>query len=130
MIKSNQAIGKRKTSVAILEIFKGTGIFKINKINFDTYINKNSSLKTLALEPIYSLNLQDKFNLEIIVYGGGKISQLEAIKLALSKVLVKIKPSFRIFLKRNLFLRRDARIKERRKYGFKKARKRPQYSKR
>lgn len=130
MIKSNQSIGKRKTSIAILKIFKGTGIFKINQINFDNYINKNSSLKILALEPLYSLNLQNKFNLEIITYGGGKMSQLEAIKLALSKAIIKIKPSFRIFLKQNLFLRRDARIKERRKYGFKKARKRPQYSKR
>lgn len=130
MIKDNQSIGKRKTSIAILRIFKGNGIFTINNKNFDDYINKSNSLKLLALEPLYSLNLQDRFNIEIIVSGGGKISQLEAIKLALSRLLIKIKPKFRHFLKRNLFLRRDARIKERRKYGFKKARKKPQYSKR
>lgn len=130
IIQSVQSIGKRKTSIAILKMYSGTGIYQINKKNIDKYINKSSSLKILALEPLYFLNLQDKFDLEIYVYGGGKISQLEAIKFALSRALLKINPNFRNFLKKNLFLRRDARIKERRKYGFKKARKRPQYSKR
>jgi small subunit ribosomal protein S9 len=130
MIQNNQSIGKRKTSIAILRIFEGTGIFTINNKSCEEYINKSNILKNLAFEPLYFLNLQNKFDIIILVSGGGKISQLEAIRLALSKLLIKINPKFRAFLKCNQFLRRDARIKERRKYGFKKARKKPQYSKR
>lgn len=126
-----QTVGKRKTSIARIKICNGNGSLEVNNKTFNEYFKiSNTFLRKLALAPLYILQIKKKYNIYIHVLGGGKISQLEAIKLALARALLKMKNNCRPILKRNLFLRRDSRIKERRKYGLKKARKASQYSKR
>ena len=80
--------------------------------------------------PLFLTNLNENYDIEANVKGGGLVSQLSALKLAISKALLLINPSFRLNLNEQNLLHRDARIKERRKYGLKKARKAPQFSKR
>ena len=104
-----EGLGKRKTSVAKVFLKEERELIK---------------------SPLVLVNLNNKYDISIQVKGGGVTAQLEAIQLAISKALCTINNEFRPLLNQSLFLRRDSRIKERRKYGLKKARKASQYSKR
>ncbi len=123
-------LGKRKTSIAKVFLKEGSGIIKINEKNFEDFSNAVGDEKEMIRSPLILLSNNTKYDIIIKVKGGGIISQIEAIRLAISKALSKINKDYRPILKQNLFLRRDSRIKERRKYGLKKARKASQYSKR
>jgi len=132
MITFNKSIGiaKRKTSVAKVIINKGIGKIKINNLSFEKYFSLDIYQKNYMLESILLLNLKKKLDIVILVKGGGKNSQLDAIKLAISKAICVDNNNYRTTLSKLKLLSTDERIKERRKYGLKKARKAPQYHKR
>ena len=123
-------LGKRKTSVAKVFLKRGSGLFSINNKSFDHFFAGVKEERESVKNPFLTLNLQNQYDIDVKVKGGGISSQLDAIRLAIAKALCTIDQEYRPILKRNLFLRRDSRIKERRKYGLKKARKASQYSKR
>ncbi len=123
------ATGKRKTAVARVYMKQGTGSLVINKRNFDDYFTRDS-LKMIIQQPLELVGRKDQFDLYINVKGGGISGQAGAIKHGISKALVEYDLDLRPALKRAGFLTRDARIKERKKYGQPGARKRFQFSKR
>jgi small subunit ribosomal protein S9 len=123
-------LGKRKTSIAKVFLKAGSGIITVNQKSFDNFFCGVGHDRELIKTPLVLLNILNNYDIDIKVKGGGITSQLEAIRLAISKALSVINIEYRPILKQNLFLRRDSRIKERRKYGLKKARKASQYSKR
>jgi small subunit ribosomal protein S9 len=123
-------IGKRKTSVAKVFLTEGSGIFKINNKNLTDFFSGIGEESELLKNPFILVDLNNKYDIEIKVFGGGISSQFDAVKLALVKALCTINNEYRQIFKKQLLLTRDSRIKERRKYGLKKARKASQYSKR
>lgn len=125
-----QGVGKRKTSVAKVYIKKGSGKITVNKMPFDEFFSSVSEEKELLKGPLLELKVENAYDIDLFLKGGGVNSQIEASRLGIAKSLCEINPEFRQILSRKGFLNRDARIKERRKYGLKKARKAPQYSKR
>nr|AYO28709.1 ribosomal protein S9 [Neotessella volvocina] len=129
-INCYKGIGKRKTSVAKVIIQKGSGSFLVNQKSFEDFFSTNIEEKELLLNPLVLVNLTEKYDINVQVHGGGITGQFQAIKLAIAKAICQIDLEYRYILNQNLLLRRDARIKERRKYGLKKARKASQYSKR
>jgi small subunit ribosomal protein S9 len=125
-----QGIGKRKTSVAKVFLEEGSGIIKINEKLFEDFFSGVVEEREMIKNPLVLVNLNNKYDIFISVKGGGITSQMDAIRLAIAKAICMINDSYRPILNQSLFLRRDSRIKERRKYGLKKARKASQYSKR
>ncbi len=125
-----QAYGKRKTAIAIVSLITGSGEILINnKIYTEFFKNLGIECETLKL-PLLVTNLNGNYDIKAQIQGGGLSAQLNALKLAISKAILLIDTSFRPALNHHNLLHRDARIKERRKYGLKKARKAPQFSKR
>lgn len=122
--------GRRKSSIARVQLTKGTGKMKINHISGENYIQNNDDLMQKIQASLTFLQLDKEVDLTIQVNGGGRVGQADAIQLGISRALCNFKPECRPSLKLKGFLTRDARIKERKKYGLKKARKAPQYSKR
>jgi small subunit ribosomal protein S9 len=127
---SSYGLGKRKTSIAKVFLKSGTGKIFINEKHINVFFDSIGDEKEMLKRPLLLLNVQNQFDLSINVKGGGTNSQLDAIILALSKALSLLNSDYKKILNQNLLLRRDSRIKERRKYGLKKARKASQYSKR
>lgn len=128
-VKSYYATGKRKSSIARIWMKEGNGTFVINKRNFDDYFTRDI-LKRLILQPLDMTDKKDKFDFYINVNGGGVSGQAGAIRHGISKALVGYDEELKAVLKKAGFLTRDARVKERKKYGQPGARKRFQYSKR
>ncbi|HPQ43751.1 MAG TPA: 30S ribosomal protein S9 [Syntrophales bacterium] len=128
-VKSYYATGKRKTSIARVWMKEGSGAFVVNKRTFDDYFTRDI-LKRLILQPLYMTDKADKFDFYINVNGGGNTGQAGAIRHGISKALVEYDEELKSVLKKAGFLTRDARVKERKKYGQPGARKRFQYSKR
>jgi small subunit ribosomal protein S9 len=122
------AVGRRKEATAVVKFFKTLGEISINGKNLSDYF-KIPKLQDIVLSPFSELNISPQ---KIIakVKGGGINGQAEALRLAISRALVKLNPEYRSRLKTAGFLRRDPRVKERRKYGLKKARRAPQWQKR
>ena len=123
-------LGKRKTSIANVFLKDGSGIITVNGKTFENFFSAVGEERETIKVPLIFLNLYNKYDIDVKVEGGGVTGQLDAIRLAISKALTKINIEYRPVLKQQLLLRRDSRIKERRKYGLKKARKASQYSKR
>ena len=128
--KDKVGIGKRKQAVARVFLTSGEGNIIINKIPGEKYLQYNTSYLGNIWEPLKILNLDKQFDIIVLVKGGGLTGQADAIKLGVSRLLCKMDQQNRPILKPYGFLTRDARIKERKKYGLRKARKAPQYSKR
>ena len=128
--KTNIGLGKRKQAVARVFLIPGKGNLIINKISGNKYLQYNDSYLKTVWEPLKVLSLEKQFDIVTLVKGGGLTGQAEAIQLGVARQLCKIDPKNRITLKPFGFLTRDSRIKERKKYGLRKARKAPQYSKR
>lgn len=124
------AIGKRKTAIAKLFLTEGTGLFIINNKSFNDYFATGDNNLNNILIPLFLCNLQNKYDIKINISGGGLSAQIDAIKLALSRCICQINKNYKLILNKLFLLNRDSRIKERRKYGLKKARKASQYSKR
>ena len=123
-------IGKRKTSVAKVFLKEGSGIITVNNKLFEDFFSGVGEERELLKNPFILVNVSNKYDLDVKVKGGGISSQMDAIRLAIAKALCTINNEYRQTFNENLLLRRDSRIKERRKYGLKKARKASQYSKR
>jgi small subunit ribosomal protein S9 len=125
-----KGIGKRKTAIANVLLVPGTGKIEINQKSHLDFFPLSGEEKELIKAPLILLEFHQKFDIFVKVTGGGLTSQIEAIKLGISKALSKVGVDEKQKLSQNSFLGRDSRIKERRKYGLRKARKAPQYSKR
>nr|YP_009105938.1 ribosomal protein S9 [Gloeotilopsis sterilis]AIT94806.1 ribosomal protein S9 [Gloeotilopsis sterilis] len=122
--------GRRKSSIAQVKLIPGSGDFIINGKAAIIYLQENP-LSILAIQsPLDLLSLQKNYNTIVKVKGGGLVSQADAIKLGIARALCEIEKTYRPSLKMKNFLTRDSRVKERKKYGLKKARKAPQFSKR
>ena len=128
--KDNIGLGKRKEAVARVFLIPGNGNLIINKVPGNKYLQYNENYLNLIWAPLKELNLAEQFDIVTLVKGGGLTGQAHAIQLGVARQLCKIDNENRALLKPFGFLTRDARIKERKKYGLRKARKAPQYSKR
>jgi small subunit ribosomal protein S9 len=128
--KKTIGLGKRKQAVARVFLVPGEGNLIINKIPGDKYLQYNNSYLNLVWSPLEKLNLEKNFDVIALTRGGGLTGQAEAIQLGIARLLCKMDKENRLILKPLGFLTRDSRIKERKKYGLRKARKAPQYSKR
>lgn len=123
------ATGRRKTSVAKVWIMPGNGKIVVNKRSLDDFFGLET-LKAEVKRPLEKINALDKFDVIVSVKGGGFTGQAGAIRHGIARALLKIDGDFRPILKKEGYLTRDPRMKERKKYGLKKARRAPQFSKR
>ncbi len=123
------ATGKRKNAIARAWVSPGSGEIVVNTRSFDQYF-PGQNLRTVVQSPIDATGLTGKFNVKATIRGGGVTGQAGALRHAIAKALVAMNPALREQLRKEGFLTRDSRIKERKKYGQKGARKRFQYSKR
>ena len=128
--KDKIGLGKRKQASARVFLVPGEGNLIINKVSGDKYLQYNDTYLNLVWAPLEKLSLEKNFDVIALVRGGGLTGQAEAIQLGIARLLCKIDKENRLVLKPFGFLTRDSRIKERKKYGLRKARKAPQYSKR
>jgi len=124
------ATGKRKEAVAKVWIKNGDGNIIVNGKTLDEFLGGREALKLRVKWPLMLTKQENNLDIEVKVFGGGFAAQADAIKHGISKALVEYAPEFRSILKPAGLLRRDARVVERKKYGKKKARKSPQFSKR
>jgi small subunit ribosomal protein S9 len=123
------ATGKRKTSIARTWLVPGTGKITVNDRPLDDYF-KVGTAKIIMLQPLSLTNTQETYDIKVRVLGGGITGQAGAIRHGITKVLLQVEPDLRQVLKKAGFITRDARVKERKKYGQKGARARYQFSKR
>ena len=123
------ATGKRKSAIARVRITPGTGKITINKKELNEFYSLET-LKAVVMRPFTVANMMEKYDVIATVKGGGFSAQAGAVAHGISKALASIDLDTRTSLKRAGLLTRDSRVKERRKYGLKKARKAPQFSKR
>ena len=121
--------GRRKEAIARVRIAPGTGQWRINDRPLEDFF-PNKVHQQLISEPLVTLGAEGQFDVTARITGGGVTGQAGALRLGIARALTLVDPENRATLKRAGFLTRDARIKERKKYGLKKARKAPQYSKR
>jgi small subunit ribosomal protein S9 len=128
--KKNIGIGKRKQAIARVFLIPGEGKIIINKIQGEKYLQYNDIYLNAIIAPLEKLNLEKQFDIVAFVKGGGLTGQSQAVQLGVARLLCAIDKENRLVLKPYGFLTRDSRIKERKKYGLRKARKAPQYSKR
>jgi len=129
-LKKFSGTGKRKSSIARVAISPGDGKFTVNnKDSLDAYFGRATS-EMIVLQPFEVTGNVGKFNVEANLVGGGLSGQADALRHGISRALLAMNPDYRKPLRKAGFLTRDSRIKERKKYGLKKARKATQYSKR
>ena len=128
--KEIMATGRRKTSIAVVKLVKGKGRVFINGKTLASYIGHRPTLEMLIYKPLALTDNQEKYDVRVKAIGGGVSSQAGAIKHAISRALLKANEEYKAVLKSEGMLTRDPRVKERKKYGRKRARKRFQFSKR
>ncbi|MEW6191926.1 MAG: 30S ribosomal protein S9 [Bacillota bacterium] len=121
--------GRRKNAIARVFLTPGEGQFLVNDRPFDAYFGRKT-LEVLVRQPFELTGMSGRFNVRARVSGGGISGQAGAVRLGIARALVQADPNLRPILKKAGFLTRDPRMKERRKYGLKKARRAPQFSKR
>jgi small subunit ribosomal protein S9 len=121
--------GRRKEAIARVRILPGSGQWTINGRTLDVYF-PNKVHQQLVNEPFVTLGAEGQFDVVALISGGGVTGQAGALRLGVTRALILVDPENRPALKKAGFVTRDARVKERKKYGLKKARKAPQYSKR
>ena len=121
--------GRRKKSVARVYVMPGKGNITINKRDIDDYFGLET-LKVIVRQPLVATETEGKYDILVNVKGGGYTGQAGAIRHGLSRALLKVDAEFRPTLKKEGYLTRDPRMKERKKYGLKAARRAPQFSKR
>ena len=121
--------GRRKSSVARVYLVPGTGKITINKRDMDEYFGLDT-LKVIVRQPLAATETADKFDVLVNVRGGGYTGQAGAIRHGIARALLNVDADYRPILKSAGFLTRDPRMKERKKYGLKAARRAPQFSKR
>jgi small subunit ribosomal protein S9 len=121
-LKYTSSLGRRKTAIAQVRLMPGSGILTLN--------NKVVVLDPRLAEPLEMVGVSDKYDISVIVRGGGKEGQVIAIRHGIARALVKINEDFKTTLKKAGFITRDSRERERKKFGLKSARRAPQFSKR
>jgi small subunit ribosomal protein S9 len=124
-----QTVGRRKEAIVRIRVLPGTGVFTLNGRTLDNYF-PNKVHQQLIKEPLVVLEKAEIYDVYARLEGGGVTGQAGALRLAIARALIELDVNDRPVLKKNGFLTRDARATERKKYGLKKARKAPQYSKR
>jgi small subunit ribosomal protein S9 len=124
-----QTVGRRKEAVARVRLVPGTGKFVLNGRTIEDYF-PNKVHQQLVKSPLVTVERSESFDIHASLHGGGPSGQAGALRLAIARALIEVTPEDRPSLKRAGFLTRDPRATERKKYGLKKARKAPQYSKR
>lgn len=124
------ATGRRKTSIAVVKLVKGKGRIFVNGKTLQAYLGNRPAVELLVFRPLVLTDNQEKFDIKVKAVGGGIVAQAGAIKHGISRALVKINEEYKNVLRSEGLLTRDPRVKERKKYGRKKARKRFQFSKR
>ncbi len=128
--KEIMATGRRKCAIAVVKLVKGKGRIIINGKTLPNYIGNRPAIELMMFRPLVLTDNQEKFDVRVKAVGGGIVSQAGAIKHGISRALVKLNEEYRNVLRTEGHLTRDPRIKERKKYGRKKARKKFQFSKR
>ena len=124
-----QSTGRRKAAVARVRIRPGSGVLTVNKRPLDEYF-PSATHRMVITEPMRLVERAEDYDVDSTLDGGGVSGQAGALRLGIARALAELDPELRVPLKRAGFLTRDAREKESKKYGLKKARKAPQYSKR
>ncbi len=124
-----QSTGRRKEAVARVRLRPGTGVITVNKRPIEGYFPSETH-RMIVTEPLRLTQLNESYDVDATMDGGGVSGQAGALRLGIARALVAVDEELRVTLKRAGFLTRDAREKESKKYGLKKARKAPQYSKR
>jgi small subunit ribosomal protein S9 len=122
--------GRRKASVARVRLVPGSGKLMINGLPGESYLQFSPNYIRITYGPLRTLGLSQEYDILVNTQGGGLTGQADAIRLGIARALCCMNPENRIALKAEGHLTRDARVKERRKYGLRKARKAPQFSKR
>lgn len=125
----DRGLGKRKCSIAQVKLFSGKGQIMVNGKSYQDYFPRLEHRRNVE-QPFKATDTLGKFNVEVKVTGGGVTGQAEAIRHGIARALVAANEQFKPVLRQEGLLTRDARIKERKKYGLKRARKAPQYTKR
>ena len=129
MANRNYGTGRRKKSIARVYLVPGTGNITINKRSIDEYFGLET-LKVVVRQPLVATETLDKYDVIVTVKGGGYTGQAGAVRHGIARALLQVDGDFRPVLKKAGFLTRDPRMKERKKYGLKAARRAPQFSKR
>ncbi len=125
----SQTTGRRKQAVARVRFRPGQGAIKINQRSFEDYF-PSATHRMVVTEPLRVTSTAESYDIDATIDGGGMSGQAGALRLGIARALIGLDPELRAVLKRSGLLTRDAREKESKKYGLKKARKAPQYSKR
>ena len=123
------ATGRRKSSVARVRLYDGTGAFHVNVRSLDAYF-PSMAQRLNVMDPFRTVGMESRYDVHAKLEGGGLTGQTDALQLGIARALVEVNPELRLPLKKAGFLTRDARRVERKKYGLKKARRAPQYTKR
>ena len=128
--KEIMATGRRKCAIAVVKLVKGKGRIFVNGKKLADYIGNMPAVEMMIYRPLVLTENQDKYDVRAKVIGGGIVAQASAIRHGISRALLKSNEEYKNVLKAEGMLTRDARVKERKKYGRKRARKRFQFSKR
>ena len=124
------AIGRRKTATATVRLYKGSDKSKVNKKEISEYFSENPKAEEIFSSPLQLCGLLGKYSITVKVRGGGKIAQIEAIRLGIARAIAPLKDEYKQTLRKENLLTRDPREKERKKPGLKRARRAPQWQKR
>ena len=124
------ATGRRKSAIARVQLIPGSGKLIINGLPGESYLQFSPNYLRISYAPLKTLGLSNEYDIHVQIKGGGLTGQADAIRLGVARALCTVSPENRSTLKSEGYLTRDARVKERKKYGLRKARKAPQYSKR
>jgi small subunit ribosomal protein S9 len=125
-----EGIGRRKEATARVRLMSGSGKFIINEKNIDDYFTRLGDVASIVAPLETAGENPEQLDITVVVMGGGVTGQTDAVKLGVARALIKMNPDLRSVMRRGGFLTRDARIKERKKPGLKRARKAPTYTKR
>ena len=124
-----QTTGRRKESVARVRLRPGTGVVTVNGRTFENYV-PTAMARMIVTEPLRLTSLEETYDVDATIFGGGISGQAGALRMGIARSLIELDPELRAALKKAGLLTRDSRRKESKKYGLKKARKAPQYTKR
>lgn len=122
--------GRRKEAVVRVRLVPGNGTVLINGQSLDLYLGNRPALHVPVKQPLVAAGVLDRYNVLVNATGGGKVGQAQAMRMGVARALCDISPEYETIMRKEGFLTRDPRVKERKKYGRKKARKRFQFSKR
>ena len=125
-----EGIGRRKESSARVRLMSGSGKISVNDKTFENYFPRTGDMETILTPMQVTGQEQAGYDITVVVHGGGVTGQRDSVRLGLARALVKMNPDLNVSLRNNGLLTRDARIKERKKPGLKRARKAPTYTKR